>query len=93
MRVQCSAEGGEGLLDQGTLLLAKKSPPEDYLSPPSATTVVQCVYIGPTAPKGLETNWIETLPGTEIFIGLLTYGPEDTVLDGTYKIPRFELVE
>ncbi len=42
MGVQCSAEGGEGLLDQGALLLAKKSPPEDHLSPPSATTVVQC---------------------------------------------------
>ena len=41
MGAQCSAETGEGLLDQGTLLLAKKSPPEDHLSPPSATTVVQ----------------------------------------------------
>ena len=40
MGVQCSAEGGEGLLDQGTLLLAKNRPPEDHLSPPSATTVV-----------------------------------------------------
>jgi hypothetical protein len=51
------------------------------------------IYIGPTVPKDLETNWIETIPGTEIFIGLRTYGPEDTVLDGTYKIPRFELVD
>ena len=42
MGVQCSAEGGEGLLDQGALLLAKKSPTEDHLSPPSATTVAQC---------------------------------------------------
>ncbi len=44
MGIQCSTEGGEGLLDQGTLLLAKKSPPEDHLSPPSATTVVQCGF-------------------------------------------------
>ena len=51
------------------------------------------IYIGPTAPKGLKTNWIKTLPGTEIFIGLRTYGPEDNVLDEAYKIPRFELVE
>jgi hypothetical protein len=32
-------------------------------------------------------------PGIEIFIGLRIYGPEKVVLDGTYKIPRFELME
>jgi len=41
----------------------------------------------------MERNGIETIPGGDIFIGLRTYGPEKTVLDGTYKIPRFELVE
>jgi hypothetical protein len=50
------------------------------------------IYIGPTAPSGLESNWIETIPGSEIFIGLRTYGPEPEVLDGSYQIPRFELV-
>jgi hypothetical protein len=51
------------------------------------------IYVGPTAPKGLESNWIETIPGIDVFIGLRTYGPEKVVLDGTYKIPRFELVK
>jgi hypothetical protein len=51
------------------------------------------IYIGPTAPEGMETNWIETIPGSDIFIGLRTYGPEKSVLEGKYKIPRFELVK
>ena len=51
------------------------------------------IYIGPNKPKGLESNWIETIPGSEIFIGVRTYGPEDSVLTGEYKIPRFELIE
>ena len=51
------------------------------------------IFIGPTAPNGLERNWIETIPGSEIFIGLRTYGPEPAVLDGTYKMPRFERVK
>ena len=51
------------------------------------------IYIGPVAPDGLESNWIETIPGSEIFIGLRTYGPEKEVLEGVYKIPRFEFIE
>ncbi len=51
------------------------------------------IYIGPKKPTGKESNWIETIPGSEIFIGLRTYGPEESVLKGEYKIPRFELVE
>ena len=50
------------------------------------------VYIGPDAPEGMESSWIETIPGSSIFIGLRTYGPEESVLTGAYKIPRFELV-
>jgi hypothetical protein len=51
------------------------------------------IYVGPSVPKGFESNWIETIPGSEVFIGLRTYGPEESVLDGTYKMPRFELVQ
>jgi hypothetical protein len=51
------------------------------------------VFIGPDAPDGLETNWIQTIPGTAIFIGLRTYGHEKSVLEGVYKIPRFVLVK
>jgi len=51
------------------------------------------IYIGPTAPKGLESNWIETIPGTDVVMGLRTYGPGKALLDGTYKMPRFELMK
>ena len=51
------------------------------------------LFIGPAVPEGMKSNWIETMPGTDIFIGLRTYGPEDSVLDGTCKTPRFEQVE
>ncbi len=50
------------------------------------------IYVGPSVPVGLESNWIETIPGSDIFIGLRTYGPEESVLSGSYKIPRFVLV-
>jgi len=51
------------------------------------------VFIGPDAPEGMETNWIETIPGSAIFIGLRSYGPEESVLTGAYKMPRFVLVK
>ena len=51
------------------------------------------IYVGPDEPNGFESNWIETIPRTEIFIGLRTYGPEKSVLEGSYKMPRFELVK
>jgi hypothetical protein len=51
------------------------------------------IYIGPTAPKGLESNWIQSIPGISLFVGVRTYGPGEALLDGTYKIPRFELVK
>ncbi|MBL4796300.1 MAG: DUF1254 domain-containing protein [Oleispira sp.] len=47
------------------------------------------IYIGPKEPKGLVSNWIETIPGSEIFIGIRTYGPKESVLKGDYKMPRF----
>jgi hypothetical protein len=46
-----------------------------------------------TEPEGLVSNWIETIPGTDIFIGIRVYGPAEKMLDGTYRMPRFEAVE
>ncbi len=51
------------------------------------------IYIGPDEPAGLVSNWIETIPGTDIFIGIRVYGPAEEMLDGTYRMPRFEVVE
>jgi hypothetical protein len=40
-----------------------------------------------------ESNWIETIPGIDVSMDLRIYGPEKAVLDGTYKISRFELTK
>ena len=45
------------------------------------------------APEGFESNRIEIIPGSAVFIGLRTYGPVESVLTGAYKMPRFELVD
>lgn len=50
------------------------------------------IFAGPSVPDGFESNWIETIPGSKVFIGLRTYEPEESVLDESYKMPRFELV-
>ena len=39
------------------------------------------------------SNWIETIPVTDIFIGIRVYGPTEKMLDGTYRMPRFEAVQ
>jgi hypothetical protein len=51
------------------------------------------IFIDPSVPKGFKSNWIETLPGSKIYIGLLTYEPEQSVPNGDYKIPRLDVVE
>jgi len=51
------------------------------------------IFIGPDEPEGLVSNWIETIPGTDIFIGLRVYGPADEMLNGEYEMPRFERVK
>jgi hypothetical protein len=51
------------------------------------------VYFGPTAPKGKEANWVQTMPGKSYFVFLRLYGPLEPWFDKTWKPGDFELVE
>ena len=33
------------------------------------------IYFAPKAPKGMEGNWLQTIPGKSWFIALRMYGP------------------
>jgi hypothetical protein len=49
------------------------------------------IYAGPTAPQGLETNWIPTA-GKRPLPAMRLYGPTDAFNQKTFKMPDFELV-
>ncbi len=50
------------------------------------------VWFGPTAPKGHESNWVQTVPGKGWNSLLRLYGPEQAWFDKTWKPGDFELV-
>lgn len=49
------------------------------------------LWFGPSAPKGHETNWVQTVPGKGWFTLLRLYGPLQTWFDKTWKPGEFEL--
>ena len=51
------------------------------------------LYFGPKAPAGLESNWIETVPGKGFYPMFRFYTPKPGVFDGTWKLPDVELVK
>jgi hypothetical protein len=51
------------------------------------------VYVGPTAPKGLENNWIQTKPGEGWFPLFRFYGPTEKLFDKTWVVGDFEKVK
>ena len=51
------------------------------------------VYFGPTAPKGQENNWIETVPGKSWFVILRMYAPLEPWIDQTWQPSEVEQVE
>jgi hypothetical protein len=51
------------------------------------------VYFGPTAPKGHETNWVQTIPGKGWNPMLRLYGPLDSWFDKTWRPGEVELVK
>ena len=50
------------------------------------------LYFGPSAPAGLESNWIPTM-GKEPYLWLRLYGPEEAFWNKTFKLPDVELVD
>jgi hypothetical protein len=51
------------------------------------------LYFGPTAPKGLESNWLETLPKKGFFVWLRAYHPTEALFDDSWKLPEVEKVK
>jgi hypothetical protein len=53
------------------------------------------LYFGPagSAPKGLDANWIETLPGKGFYPMMRFYSPKAGLFDGTWKLPDIELMK
>lgn len=50
------------------------------------------LFVGPTAPAGMETNWIPTR-GKRPLPAMRLYGPTDTFNNGTFKMPDFVRVD
>jgi hypothetical protein len=50
------------------------------------------LYFGPagSAPKGMEANWIETLPAKGFYPMMRFYSPKAGLFDGTWKLPDVE---
>jgi hypothetical protein len=51
------------------------------------------VWFGPTAPKGHEANWVQTVPGKGWNSLFRLYGPLEAWFDKTWKPGDFELVK
>jgi hypothetical protein len=51
------------------------------------------IYFGPTAPKGEEANWIQTLPGKGWFTIFRLYGPLQPYFDKTWRPSEIVLVD
>jgi hypothetical protein len=51
------------------------------------------VYFGPKAPKGKETNWVQTVPGEGWFTYFRFYAPTEAFFNKSWALPDFEKVE
>ncbi len=51
------------------------------------------VWFAPEAPKGMEGNWLQTVPGKSWFTILRMYGPLEPWIDKTWRPGEIELVE
>ncbi|WP_434053787.1 MAG: DUF1254 domain-containing protein [Roseibium sp.] len=51
------------------------------------------IYFAPKAPDGMESNWLQTIPGKSWFIILRMYGPQQAWIDKTWRPGEIELVE
>ena len=50
------------------------------------------IFVGPTAPKGWENNWIKSVPGRAWFPYFWFYGPTKPFFDQSWKLPQVEEV-
>jgi hypothetical protein len=50
------------------------------------------IYIGPEPPAGKESNWLYTPAGQKWFPWFRVYGPEQAILDKSWRLPDIERV-
>jgi hypothetical protein len=50
------------------------------------------LYVGPNAPDGKESNWIESIPGKSWFTIFRLYGPLEPWFEQTWKLNDFKAV-
>jgi hypothetical protein len=74
------------LIDNGTGV-ADKSSRTDIVKNDDGSVDV---YFGPTAPAGMEKNWIPTLPGKAWFPLFRLYGPTEGYFDKSWPLPDIE---
>jgi len=48
------------------------------------------LYFGPSVPAGLDTNWVQTIPGRHWFSYFRFYGPLEPYFDRTWKLGDIE---
>lgn len=51
------------------------------------------LYFGPAAPKGLEHNWVQTVPGKHWFSYFRLYGPTEAYFDKSWKLDDIQLAQ
>ena len=51
------------------------------------------LYLGPKAPKGMESNWLQSIPGKSFFVALRMYGPLEPWIDKTWRPSEVEVVK
>jgi hypothetical protein len=51
------------------------------------------LWLGPTAPKGWERNWLPTDPSRRYELMARFYGPEPALFDGSWKLQEVERLE
>ncbi|MCY1176771.1 hypothetical protein D9M73_170550 [compost metagenome] len=51
------------------------------------------LYFGPTAPVGLESNWVQTVPGKQWFSYFRLYGPTEAYFDKSWKLADITQVQ
>jgi hypothetical protein len=51
------------------------------------------VYFGPNAPRGKESNWVQTVPGKGWFSYFRFYAPTEAFFDKSWALPDFEKVD
>ena len=51
------------------------------------------LYVGPKAPKGMESNWVQSLPGKSWFSYFRLYGPTEPFFNRSWVLNDFEEVK